>query len=70
MKKQVTVDIDKLIKYASMRTCGDIMKEDPDYYFDFGGNQDDAYHSGENDGQTYLARIILEENDIEYEIEK
>lgn len=55
--------IDILIKVAEKKTCRDISLEEGDYFNidDFaGGNIDDAYNLGLQDGEIELARRILQ----------
>ena len=62
--------IDKLLKLAKPKTLWDIretINEDACVYDYCGGNTDDAYEMGERDGQTELARDILDELNIPYE---
>lgn len=61
--------IEKLKEWASRKTWAEKV-EDSSFettYDDFaGGNIDDAYDGGVDDGQTYLAREILAELGIFY----
>lgn len=60
--------IQRLKKLAERKIPGD----DPEDYFNpgDGGNFDDTYNNGVEDGETCLAREILDGLGIEYEIEK
>ncbi len=48
---------------AGKQTAQEVALEDGEEYFDaydaFGGNSDDAYYMGTEDGQIQLARTIL-----------
>ena len=57
--------IEKLKSWARLKTCYEIS---PDYSHAEGGNYDDAYSEGTDDGRTELAREILEEMGIGYDV--
>lgn len=62
--------IKHLIKLAEQSAWGDRDNEDYDYYSHYGGNIDDAFDGGVRDGETMLARDILIELGINFEVEE
>jgi hypothetical protein len=65
MKQEV---IDKLIKAAKDKTLVDNTEEESFSPYDtFGGNIDDAYWGGSSDGETLMARFVLDELGIKYD---
>lgn len=60
--------INRLRKLANKTTILDVYDENEtvDLYSDFGGNIDDAYFGGQDDGEIYLAREILTALNIDW----
>ena len=57
--------IEKLKFWANLKTC---FEQDNDYAPWVGGNYDDAHEDGVSDGKIRLAREILEEMGIGYDV--
>jgi hypothetical protein len=64
MKQEV---VDKLIKTAKDKTTIDDCGGNFNPYDTFGGNMDDAYWGGISDGETLMARYVLDELGIKWE---
>ena len=65
--------IDKLKALASKQTNDERATARGEEYFnvmdDSGGNFDDAYSMGTDDGEIYMARQVLDDIGVDYEVE-
>jgi len=58
--------IQLLIRLAKRETCEDGLVEDEYYNPSDSGNFDDAWQAGYDDGETYLARLVLDDLGVNY----
>ena len=67
MKELTEEQVNRLIRLAKNKTSDEHSSDEIFNPYDaFGGNFDDTYYGGMNDGEIQLARDILDELKIEY----
>ena len=58
--------IQLLIRLAKRETCDDDLEEGEYYDPSDSGNFDDAWQAGYDDGETYIARLVLDDLEVNY----